>query len=128
DAVLMAVGRTPNVTGIENLPVEKDGKFIKVNHHMETSIPGIYAVGDVIGGYQLAHAATAEGMIAVDHICGRENKKEPIIPRGVYTFPEIASVGMTEEEAKKAGFRIKVKTANIAANGKAIATNENNGF
>lgn len=128
DSVLIAVGRTPNFTGIEELPMKYDGKFVSVTNNMETSIPGIYAIGDFIGGYQLAHAATAEGLIAVDHIKGKNNNKSPIIPRCVYSFPEIASVGLTEEEAKNAGYKVKVKTANIASNGKAIAANENNGF
>jgi len=128
DSVLVAVGRIPNVTGIEELPVTFEGKFVKVNQFMETSIPGIYAIGDLIGGYQLAHAASEEGVRAVKHIVEQEIYGEALMPRCVYSFPEIASVGLTETEAKKAGYKVKVKKVDLAANGKAITANENNGF
>ncbi|MFD1449084.1 dihydrolipoyl dehydrogenase [Oceanobacillus profundus] len=128
DSVLVAVGRTPNVTGIEDLPVTFEGKFVNVNQSMETSIPGIYAIGDLVGGYQLAHAASEEGIRAVKHILGHEIHGESLIPRCVYSFPEIASVGLTEAEAKKAGYKVKVKKVDLAANGKAITANENSGF
>lgn len=128
DNVLVAVGREPNVTGIEDLPIAFEGKFVDVNQSMETSISGIYAIGDLVGGYQLAHAASEEGIRAVKHIVGQEVHGEAIIPRCVYSFPEIASVGLTETEAKKAGYQVKVKKVDVAANGKAITANENNGF
>lgn len=128
DCVLIATGRTPNVTGIEQLPVDFEGRFVKVNQSMETSISGIYAIGDLIGGYQLAHAASEEGIRAVKHIKGQKVQKNSLIPRCVYTFPEIASVGLTEEEAKKDGYNVKVKKVDLAANGKAITANENSGF
>lgn len=128
DNVLVAVGREPNVTGIEDLPIAFEGKFVDINQYMETSISGIYAIGDLVGGYQLAHAASEEGIRAVKHIVGQEVHGEAIIPRCVYSFPEIASVGLTETEAKKAGYQVKVKKVDLAANGKAITANENNGF
>lgn len=128
DSVLVAVGRTPNLTGIEELSVDFDGRFVKVDENMRTSLDGVYAVGDLIGGFQLAHAASDEGLKAVDHILGKAVKKEAIIPRCVYTFPEIASVGITEEQAKQAGYRVKTKKVDIAANGKAIAAGETSGF
>lgn len=128
DNVLVSVGRTPNLTGLEELSVKYDGKFVKVDKNMRTSMPGIYAVGDLIGGYQLAHAATDEGIKAVNHILGNENNKNSIIPRCVYTFPELASVGLTEFDAKKAGYSVKVEKVNLATNGKAIAAGENSGF
>lgn len=128
DSVLVSVGRSPNLTGLEDLSVSYDGKFVKVDHNMNTSVDGIYAVGDLIGGFQLAHAASDEGIKAVNHILGNTNKKESIIPRCVYTFPEIASVGLTEDQAKEAGYRVKVKKVEITANGKAIASGETGGF
>ncbi|WP_188455039.1 dihydrolipoyl dehydrogenase [Virgibacillus oceani] len=128
DSVLVSVGRTPNLTGIEKLSVQFDGKFVKVDKNMGTSAPGIYAVGDLIGGYQLAHAASDEGIRAINHIVGIATNKEAIIPRCVYTFPEIASVGLSESDAKEAGYAVKVKKVDIAANGKAIASGENRGF
>ena len=137
DSVLVAVGRQPNLTGIEDLDVAFDGKFVKVNQNLQTSVPGIYAVGDLIGGFQLAHAASDEGIRAVTHMAGKDGKgskaaagspAESIIPRCVYTFPEIASVGMTEAQAKEKGYRVKTKRVDIAANGKAIAAGEKSGF
>lgn len=128
NCVLVAAGRKPNTTGLEELSLRYDGPFVQVDQNMQTSIPGIYAIGDLIGGYQLAHAASAEGILAVEHMKGRDNKVHPIIPRCVYSFPEVASVGMSESEAKKAGYKVKVKKVDLAANGKAIAANENNGF
>ncbi|MEI3605148.1 dihydrolipoyl dehydrogenase [Pseudogracilibacillus sp. SE30717A] len=128
DIILMSVGRRPNVTGIEDLSIQYDGPFVKVNKNMQTSNPNIYAIGDLIGGFQLAHAASNEGLRAVDHILGKENKKNAVIPRCVYTFPEIASVGLTEEQAKEAGHQVKVKKIDLAGNGKAISALENRGF
>ncbi len=128
DCVLLAVGRAPNVTGLEKLSIAYDGKFIKVDQNMHSSIPFIYAIGDLAGGYQLAHAANNEGIKAVSHILGNTSQKDSPIPRCVYTFPEIASVGMTENAAKEQGYNVKVSTIDLAANGKAIASGENNGF
>lgn len=128
DSVLLSVGRAPNLTGLDKLSVEYAGKFVKTDRNNQTSVDGIYAIGDLIGGYQLAHAASKEGIEAVNHITGKTNRKEALIPRCVYTFPEIASVGMTEKEAKEAGFKLKTEKVDIAANGKAIAAGENSGF
>lgn len=98
--LLFATGRRPNVEIAEDLALEMDGKYIKVNEYYETSIPKIYAIGDIIGGYQLAHAASAEGKLAVEAILG--NMPEPIdpsaIPRCVYCSPEIATFGVLEDE------------------------------
>ncbi len=128
DGVLVSVGREPNLIGLDNLSVDYDGKFVKVDDNMQTSIEGIYAIGDLIGGYQLAHAASEEGIRAVNHILRENNKKDFIMPRCIYTFPEIASVGMTEEQAKAQGYQVKSQKIDLAANGKGIASSENNGF
>ncbi|MUK87636.1 dihydrolipoyl dehydrogenase [Ornithinibacillus sp. L9] len=128
DSVLVSVGREPNVIGLDELSVEWNGRFVKVDHNMRTSVNGIYAIGDLIGGYQLAHAASEEGILAVNHILGNINKKDIAMPRCVYTFPEIASVGMTEAEAKEAGYKVKSHKVELAGNGKAIASGETNGF
>lgn len=131
DRVLIAVGRTPNLTGLDNLGVAFDGRFVQVDRNMQSSIAGIYAIGDLIGGFQLAHAASDEGIRTVQHIAGNSGtgaQPDAIIPRCVYTFPEIASVGMTEAQAKESGYRVKTKKIDIAANGKAIAAGETNGF
>ncbi|SOC37641.1 dihydrolipoyl dehydrogenase [Ureibacillus acetophenoni] len=98
--LLFATGRRPNIKIAEELNLEMNGKFIKVNEHFETSIPNIYAIGDIIGGYQLAHVASAEGIQAVEVILGNN----PIaidnstIPRCVYSTPEIATFGLLENE------------------------------
>lgn len=128
DAILVSVGRIPNTTGIEETGVAFDGRFVKVDDYMRTSLDGIYAIGDVIGGFQLAHAASEEGIHAVEHILGKEKKFDLAMPRCVYTFPEIASVGMTEEQAKAKGFTVRTKKVDLAGNGKAIASLENRGF
>lgn len=128
DAVLMCVGRKPNKTGLDDLSVTFDGPFVKTDNNLQTSISGIYAIGDLIGGYQLAHAASEEGIKAVEHITNENVKNSTLMPRCVYTFPEIASVGLTEKEAKEQGYRVKIKKIDLAANGKAIAANENSGF
>ncbi|MCC2249723.1 dihydrolipoyl dehydrogenase [Virgibacillus sp. AGTR] len=128
NSVLLSVGRVPNVIGLDELSVEFDGRFVKVDKNLRTSVSGIYAVGDLIGGYQLAHAASQEGIYAVNHILGITHKKDLPMPRCIYTFPEVASVGMTELEAKKAGYKVKTQKVDLAANGKAIAAGENSGF
>lgn len=128
DRVLMAVGRAPNRTGLDKLSVRYDGKFVKTDKNMQTTISGIYAIGDLIGGYQLAHAASSEGLKAVNHILGNVSKKDDVIPRCVYTFPEVASVGINEADAKDAGYSVKVKKVDLAGNGKGIAAGENSGF
>lgn len=127
DAVLVSVGRSPNLTGIEDLSIKMNGKFVNADKNMKTSVAGIYAIGDLIGGYQLAHAASDEGIKAVNHIVGNTNAASET-PRCVYTFPEIASVGLTEEQAKSQGYEVKTKKVDLAGNGKAIAAGENSGF
>ncbi|GIO26941.1 dihydrolipoyl dehydrogenase [Ornithinibacillus bavariensis] len=128
DSVLVSVGRTPNLTGIEDLGLVLNDRFVKVDQNLQTSIDGIYAIGDLIGGFQLAHAASAEGIHVINHILGESNKKESAIPRCIYTFPEIASVGLTEDEARAKGYKVQSKKIDFAGNGKAIAGGENKGF
>ncbi|WP_077302148.1 dihydrolipoyl dehydrogenase [Virgibacillus pantothenticus] len=128
EQLLISAGRTPNLSGTEELPLQFTNGFIQVDQHMQTSIPGIYAIGDVIGGYQLAHVASHEGLQAVKHILGEKSASKIAVPRCVYTFPEIASVGMTEEQAKEAGYQVRIKKVDLTGNGKAIASGENQGF
>ena len=98
--LLFATGRRPNTEIAEKLGLQFDGRLIKVNNHLETSQPHIYAIGDIVGGYQLAHAASAEGIHVVDHLVGKKPKviDQTLIPRCVYTHPEIATFGLLEEE------------------------------
>lgn len=126
--VLMCVGRSPNKLGLEDIELNMNGNYVKVDKYMQTSLDNIYAIGDLIGGYQLAHAASNEGLRAMNHILGQGTSKDALIPRCVYSFPEVASVGLSETEAKKAGLKVKVKKIDLAGNGKAMAANENKGF
>src|SRR5699024_2880326 len=131
DCILLATGRTPNLTGLENIKVDFDDGFLKVGKNMRTSIKNIYAIGDLIGGFQLAHAASSEGISVINHIVGKRSNnslEEKTIPRCVYTFPEVASVGLTEIQAKEAGYEVKVKTTPLTSNAKAITANETSGF
>ncbi|MCG8640874.1 MAG: FAD-dependent oxidoreductase, partial [Desulfobacterales bacterium] len=132
DKVLVAVGRTPVIEGLglEQVGINFDSKGVKVNSRMETNISGIYAIGDLIGNYQLAHVASQEGIIAVDNALGADvEMKYNAIPRCIYTSPEIAAVGMTEEEAKtKYGAGLKVGRFPLSYNGKALIEGVQEGF
>jgi len=129
--VLVAVGRKPNTEGIglEGAGVKMEAGRILVNKKMETNVPGIYAVGDAIGGIMLAHVASAEGEIAAENACGKSSVVDyRAVPRCIYTMPEIAAVGVTEKEAREEGFDIEVGRFSFAANGKATILGEREGF
>lgn len=132
DTLLVATGRQPNleVAGDLNLKMDAANKFVAVNDFYETSKKHVYAVGDLIGGYQLAHAASAEGLIAVHAMNGEESQPldQTDIPRCVYTHPEIASFGLNEEQARKANYDVKVTITPLSGNAKAIAEGETEGF
>lgn len=129
DYILISLGRKPNIEGLEGLGLAIDKNGIQVNEKLETNIPGIYAIGDVNGKYQLAHLASAEGITAVENIFGRENKiNYDIVPSCIYSFPEIASVGLTEKAAREKGYDITVSKFPLSANGKALAEGESMGF
>jgi dihydrolipoamide dehydrogenase len=130
--LLVATGRKPNVEVAQELHLKMDdaNTFVAVNGFYETSQKHVYAVGDLIGGYQLAHVASAEGLVAVQAMNGGPHKPldQTEIPRCVYTHPEIASFGLSEEQAKEAGYNVKVTKSLLAGNGKAIAMGETEGF
>ena len=129
DEVLVAVGRKPNLSAIEKLSLEKNGPFVSVNDYMETSVSGIYAVGDIVGGWQLAHVASAEGITAAENVAGGSEKiNYSVVPRCIYTSPEIASVGLSEDQASRENIRYRVEKYNLAGNGKAITADETDGF
>ena len=129
--ILLAVGRKANWEGL-GLPeagVQCNPKGIEVNERMETNVPGIYAIGDVTGQWLLAHFAMAQGAVAAENALGHEARMERrVVPRCVYTLPEVASVGMTEKEAKAAGYELKIGRFPFAGNGKATILGERNGF
>lgn len=129
EVLLSAVGRSPNLKGVDGLGLSMNGRFVAVNEYMETSQPGIYAIGDLTGGYQLAHMASAEALVAAANAAGkREVMNYRIVPRCIYTHPEIASVGLTEQEAKEQGIKVKVQTYSLKGNGKALSMGETEGF
>jgi dihydrolipoamide dehydrogenase len=127
DRVLLAVGRIPNTDGLglDALGIQTGKRgVIPVDEHFQTSAPGVYAIGDVIPGPMLAHKAEEEGIACVVHIVsGRGHVNYDAIPSVVYTHPEIASVGKTEEELKEAGVPYKKGTFPFTANGRARALN-----
>ncbi|MBK5294417.1 MAG: dihydrolipoyl dehydrogenase [Acidobacteriia bacterium] len=133
EKLLVAVGRKPNTDkiGLENTRVETDRGFLKVNQFQQTAEPGVYAIGDVVAGTpQLAHVATMEGMIAVAHIAGKPTR--PInrnrIPGATYTDPGIASVGLTEAQARAEGRKVKVGKFPFTGNSKATILGNHDGF
>ncbi|UUD43809.1 dihydrolipoyl dehydrogenase [Bacillus pumilus] len=129
ERLLVCVGRRPNISAVSQLDLQLDGPFIKVNGQMQTSAEGVYAVGDVAGGYQLAHAAMAEAAVAVSNVCGEPEKMNAdIVPRCIYTLPEVASVGLTEKEAKAKGLNVRAERFDLAASGKALAAGVQTGF
>lgn len=132
EKILVAVGREPNSKnlGLQNTDIETDNGFIGVNEYYQTKESHIYAIGDVIGGLQLAHAASHEGIVAVEHIAGKSPSSIVYenVPKCVYSNPEIASVGLTEDEAKKRGYKVKSGKFSFQAIGKALVFGETEGF
>ena len=132
DIVLSAVGIAPNVEGIglEDVGIATDRGRIMVNDYYQTTVPGYYAIGDIVKGPALAHVASAEGILCVEKIAG--HNVEPLdygnIPGCTYCFPEVASVGMTEKAAKEAGYDLKVGKFPFSASGKASASGHKDGF
>jgi dihydrolipoamide dehydrogenase len=132
DIVFSAVGITANIEGIglENTGVKTEKGKVIVDDYYNTSVPGIYAIGDIVHGPALAHVASAEGIICVEKIAGKE--VEPLdyknIPACTYTSPEIASVGLTEAAAKEAGYDLKIGKFPFTASGKASASGSKEGF
>ncbi len=132
EMVLSAVGITPNIEniGLEEAGVETEQNKIKVDAYYKTNISGIYAIGDIIQGPALAHVASAEGITCVEKIAGLTPSKIDYknIPACTYTSPEIASVGITEKQAKEAGYDISVGKFPYTASGKASAAGKKDGF
>ena len=131
DKVLMAVGRRANLDSMnyEEIGLECTRRGIAVNEKMQTNLPHIYAIGDINGLMMLAHAATFQGIVALDHIMGVENNIDlSVMPAAVFTSPEAASVGLTEDECKDKGIPVKCLKSFFRANGKAVIMGETDGF
>jgi dihydrolipoamide dehydrogenase len=132
DMVLTATGVRANVEeiGLEELGVQVSEGVIAVDSHQRTNVAGVYAIGDVTGPPLLAHAASAEGVIAVETAAGREVAplEVDLVPRCTYCQPQVASLGLTEEQAKARGLQVRVGKFPFSASGKAIAMGETGGF
>lgn len=131
DKVLMAVGRRASLNSLNfsEAGIETCPKGVKVNGFMQTNIPHIYAIGDINGQMMLAHAAVFQGIVALDHIMGIQNGIDlDVMPAAVFTSPEAASVGMTEDECKEKGIPVKALKSFFRANGKAVTMGETDGF
>jgi len=133
DYCLVAVGRiayTDNL-GLDKIgiTVEERGRKITVNEHLETSVKGVYAIGDVIRGAMLAHKAEDEGVLVAETIAGQKpHINYNLIPGVVYTWPEVASVGQTEEQLKEHGIKYKTGSFPFRASGRAVASGDLDGF
>src|SRR5205807_10569614 len=133
EKLLVAVGRAPNTEGIglEAAGVQLTERgFVKVDEWMRTTAPGVWAIGDVVGGFLLAHAAAHEGVTAAEDIAGqRVNPMEQeLVTRCTYSSPEIASVGLTEAEAKERGHQVKAGKFPFVANSRAVIHGDTEGF
>ncbi|MGG4399901.1 dihydrolipoyl dehydrogenase [Paenibacillus amylolyticus] len=132
EKMLVSVGRQANVEniGLENTDIKLERGFIAVNKQLQTGEGHIYAIGDCIGGLQLAHAASHEGILAVEHLAGEtvHAVESHRIPRCVYTRPEAASIGLTEREAKERGYDIKTGKFPFSAIGKSLIHGSRDGF
>ncbi len=129
--VLLSVGRRANTEGLfaQDVTVLMEGSTIKVKETFETSMEGIYAIGDVIKGKQLAHAASAQGVVAVESMCGKEPTVDlSVIPSCIYTTPEVAAVGMSEEEAEENGFIVETGKYPMLGNAKTLLSMGERGF
>lgn len=132
EKVLVSVGREAVIDyiGLDNMNIKVDRGFIKVNEYFQTSEPNVYAIGDVIGGLQLAHVASHEGITAIEHIAGKNPKPVDYltVSKCTFTHPEVASVGLTEDEAKEKGYQVKVGKFQFRGIGKALVHGEVDGF
>ncbi|MEM2264296.1 MAG: dihydrolipoyl dehydrogenase [Nitrososphaerota archaeon] len=131
EKVIIATGRKPNIEnlGLENIGIKLNNGKIVVDEYLRTSIPNIYAVGDVIGKYYLAHTAMIEGEIAARNILGENIKIDySVIPRCIFTIPELATVGLSEKQAREAGMNIKTVTTQIVSNTRALGMGETEGM
>lgn len=130
DHVFVAAGRRANISGLDldRLGINHDKKGIAVNEQYETSRAGIYGIGDVNGKSMLAHVASHQGIQVVEHIMGIEGHDDKVVPSCIFVFPEIACVGLTEDEAKEQGIAVLIGKFMFSANGKAMTLGSDEGF
>src|SRR5207248_3268197 len=121
---VLVTGRAPYTEGLglDRIGVAMDRRFVQVDERMATSVPGIWAIGDLTGKIALAHVASAQGEVAVENALGHEKTMDyAVVPSCVYSFPQVASVGMSEPKAKEAGHDVQTGTFPFQASGRAIA-------
>ncbi len=130
DTVLISLGSAPNLKGLEALDLKTDENgFVETDEFLRTSIEGVYAIGDLIGKYPLAHVASAEGIVAVSDILGvARPMRYDKLPMAVYSMPEVASVGLREEKARTLYGDVLISKYFMSANGKALAEGDSKGF
>lgn len=131
NGILIATGRKANTEGLfsESFHLNMDGNFIKVDSNFQTSVKGIYAIGDVTRGKQLAHVATAQGIVAVEHMCNKTSTINlSIVPSCIYTNPEVAVVGLSKDEGKEMGIDVKVGKYPLHSNCKAMISGDERGY
>jgi len=132
ELLLFAVGRQPVIDGLklEHAGVKTNARgFIEVDDYGRTLVPNIFAIGDVTGRTQLAHYATSQGIVAAENACGLKLRKhETIVPNVIFTSPEVGTVGLSEDDAKKAGREVKTGKFRFAGLGRALAVGETTGF
>lgn len=130
DVLLVAVGRAPNTEdcGLEAAGVKVEKGFVQVDDNLMTALSGVYAIGDIIRGPMLAHKASAEGVVAAERIAGHATRAVGHIPGATYCHPEVASVGLTEAQAKEEGYDVAVGKFPWAASGKARILHQTEGF
>ena len=130
--ILVSIGFAPNSEnlGLEKIGVRLTRGSVDIDERMATSVPNLYAIGDVTGKVGLAHAASAQGMVAAEAMAGRPTHALDYtkIPRCTYAYPEVAAVGLTESQAREAGYEVVTAQCPFAANGKALAMDDNYGF
>lgn len=131
EKLIVAVGRRPNTAnmGLEDVGIRMEGGAVWVDEHFQTSVPGVYAIGDCNGIHMLAHAASAQGEAAVAHCMGQKSHyNRDVVPSCVYTNPEVAAVGLTEEQAKAKGITYRVGQFSLSGNGKSLIEGCANGM
>ena len=130
DDILVAVGRRPRTEGLDKAGVTLDRRgYIQVDEHLQTSRKGVYAIGDVTGRIQLAHVASAQGLCCAESIAGEQYDMDyAVVPSCVFSSPELASVGLTEKQAREQGISVEVAKCPFAASGKAMAEGDTRGF
>ncbi len=131
-AIIVCIGRKPMTAdcGLENIGIATDRRgFIDVDDHMRTSAEGVYAIGDITGKIQLAHVATAQGMVAAANCAGKDAQMDyACVPGCIYTDPEIGMVGLSQQAAEQQGYKVRIGMFNIAANGRCMVMDENTGL